>query len=57
MAALLGGDREFGFAIIQEKSGDAKTDIAVFCSHFHVYFVIISGPINVLGKIVEIHGT
>ena len=29
----------------------------LFCSHGHVYFVMISGPINVLGKTVEIHGT
>ena len=28
-----------------------------FFSRGHVYFVMISGPINVLGKTVEIHGT
>jgi hypothetical protein len=56
MAASLGEDGTFDFVKVRRKAAMPKLAPPLF-SHGHVYFVMISGPINVLGKTVEIHGT
>ena len=57
MAASLGNDGKFGVAKSSKKNGGAITGAAVFCIDCHVYFVMISGPMNAFGKTVEIQGT
>lgn len=57
MAASLGNDGKFGVAKSSKNNGDALAGTAAFCFDCHVYFVMISGPMNALGKTVEIQGT
>ena len=57
MAASLTNDGKFGDAKSSKKNGDALTCTAAFCFDCHAYFVMISGPMNALGKTVEIQGT